>query len=274
MSTRRLEKLRLLLPLILDDPVELFDRLRAKAEVIADHWYRQPIPYRPESFTDVLKELSVRLELRSEEILQEEAFTTARQEVAAGILDLRAQGPFATSHNADFALASLVYFICRCARPSVVVETGVAYGVTSTFILRGLSQNGRGQLSSIDLPPLGREGNRHVGELVPFDLRSRWHLHRGVSRRLLPQILPSLGEVDLFIHDSLHTYWNMKWEFETVWPFLSPGGFLIADDVRDNTAFAEFERRVEPEFSFVIREEGKDSLFGVLRKRYANRLRT
>src|SRR5262249_21197546 len=98
------------------------------------------------------------------------------------------------------------------------------------------------------------------------DLRPRWQLHRGVSRRLLLGILQSEGAVDLFIHDSLHTRANMLWEFETVWPTLAPGGVIVADDAGDNSAFAEFTARGRPAFSLLIREEGKQSLLGVLRK--------
>jgi hypothetical protein len=274
MSTRRTEQLRLLLPLALRQPREFCDRLRTKWEGLADRQRLPSAAYRAERLADGLEQLSARLGTNPEETLREREFLNAQREVASTIARLVDCGRFTTAHNADFTLASVVYLVCRQLRPAVVVETGVAYGVTSSFVLLALERNGVGELWSVDLPPLGRDADQYVGALVPQHLRSRWHLHRGVSRRLLPRILPPLGRVDVFIHDSLHTYRNMLWEFETVWPFLAPGGMLISDDIGGNSAFAEFSEKVGPEFSFVIREEDKNSLFGVLRKRGESPTRT
>jgi predicted O-methyltransferase YrrM len=68
------------------------------------------------------------------------------------------------------------------------------------------------------------------------------------------------------MHDSLHTYKNMKMEFELVWPRLSPGGVLIADDIEGNAAFHEFAGRSDVAFRAAIREVGKNSLAGILIK--------
>jgi predicted O-methyltransferase YrrM len=58
----------------------------------------------------------------------------------------------------------------------------------------------------------------------------------------------------------------MKMEFELVWPRLSPGGVLIADDIEGNAAFQEFAGRSEVVFHAVIQEVGKNSLAGILIK--------
>ncbi len=44
--------------------------------------------------------------------------------------------------------------------------------------------------------------------------------------------------VDLFYHDSLHTYDHMFWEFGTALPYLSPRGLLASDDVLNPTSVA------------------------------------
>jgi len=48
--------------------------------------------------------------------------------------------------------------------------------------------------------------------------------------------------VDIFVHDSLHTYRNMRFEFETVWPSLTHSGVVISDDIAMNRAFEDFFR--------------------------------
>jgi hypothetical protein len=180
-------------------------------------------------------------------------------------LESVAGGPLNSAHNSDLSLACLCYGVCRSRKPKVVVETGVAHGVTSRFILHALEQNGVGELWSIDLPPLDKKANRFVGAVVPSELRSRWHLVRGATRRHLPKILDRFPSgIDIFLHDSLHTYRNMYWEFETAWQNLN--FLLIADDVEQNDAFHNFVSRVEPKAYCTVKERDKQAAFGVARK--------
>ena len=94
-------------------------------------------------------------------------------------------------YNADYSLARFCYVVCRLRKPLVVVETGVAYGVTTAFILAALRQNERGFLHSIDLPPLVADVDRFVGSLVPSELNARWRFHRRSSRSCLLYTSPS-----------------------------------------------------------------------------------
>ncbi len=176
---------------------------------------------------------------------------------------LEQAAPFTTRHHGDLSLARVCYAVCRLLKPKVVVETGVAYGVTTAFVLKALQVNGTGRLYSIDLPPLGENADTYVGYLIPEALRERWVLYRGVSKRVLPKLLPRVGQVDLFIHDSLHTYRNIRRELETVTPYLARPAVVIADDIQGNRAFSDLVREVEPAYWAAFREEGKDALAGV-----------
>jgi predicted O-methyltransferase YrrM len=128
----------------------------------------------------------------------------------------------------DFGCEAL-YLLVRAARPSVVVETGVLYGASSAHILAAMERNGEGELHSIELGASADEPPHDF--LVPPELTSRWHLIIGDSRRELPTLLARLDRLDLFHHDSLHTYEHMTWELETALPHLGPGGVLSSDDV-------------------------------------------
>jgi len=202
----------------------------------------------------------IQLALREPELA--ELTSRLRQRMAS----LPADAPFGTFHNGDMVLAELCYAIARLMKPKTVVETGVCYGVTSAHLLTALERNDNGRLCSIDLPPLGKNNNDYVGWLVPEDLQKRWTLRRGTSRKLLGPVLKELGPVDLFVHDSLHTYKNMRMEFEMVWPHLTGGGVLIADDIEGNNAFQEFAGRSDVAFQAAIQELGKKSLAGILIK--------
>lgn len=135
----------------------------------------------------------------------------------------------------------LQYAAVRAFAPDIVVETGVASGVSSSYLPLALHRNGRGRLYSIELgdqrylPP-----GKPPGWIVPGSLKSRWQLLIGDSRELLPSLLAELGTMTVFIHDSLHTYEQMLWEYRAVYPSLKPGGLLISDDAAWNPAFREF----------------------------------
>ncbi len=134
----------------------------------------------------------------------------------------------------------------RRLKPKVVVETGIAGGHMSWYMLRALNENNRGILVSIDLPDYRPEyyrepENSPAGYMVPKELRSRWELILEDSRTALPRVSVE-HEIDMFVHDSLHTCDHMTFEFETVWPHLVPGGVLLAHDA--DKAFVDFAQRV------------------------------
>lgn len=156
-------------------------------------------------------------------------------------------------NDADSAFASAVWDATHTLRPNIVVETGVAHGITSALILQALENNGKGHLYSIDLPPLHE---LNVGQAVPVALRHRWTYLRGSSRQLLPRLERKLSSIDIFIHDSLHTYWTMRFEFSWALKHLRSGGLLLSDDIELNAAFDEIG-------GTAYNQSEKDGLFGI-----------
>jgi len=102
-----------------------------------------------------------------------------------------------------------------------------------------------------------------VGRLVPMRLRANWHLHRGASRLLLPKLLRQLRRLEVFVHDSLHTYRNMRREFNLVTPHLAPTAAVISDDIEGNPAFSRWVAECRPSYSAVIGQKSKSSLLGL-----------
>ncbi|MEE9290173.1 MAG: class I SAM-dependent methyltransferase, partial [Alphaproteobacteria bacterium] len=258
-----LMKLTSLLSILFTNPGEFHDRLVIKFEGWLDGlWLGRPV-YDENSFDDAAGALERNLGIPVAKILRERSLSDIESWVREGTLRIQGNPAFRLAHNADLDLARFCYVLCRAIRPRVVIETGVAYGVTSAFILKALEANRHGELHSIDLPPLAREGDRFVGALIPEELRHRWRLHRGTSKRILPRLLRQLGSIDLFVHDSLHTYRNMRFELETVTPFLTERSVVIADDIEGNTAFREWVDQAQPTFWVATREAEKNSVFGV-----------
>ena len=84
-------------------------------------------------------------------------------------------------NDGDAGLVRAIWLLVRHLRPQNVVETGVAHGVTSRFILEALEKNGSGHLWSVDHQPLERELHAQIGVAVGDCHRDRWTYIEGSS---------------------------------------------------------------------------------------------
>ncbi len=190
----------------------------------------------------------------------------AREHVEAARLDLIGNHHFFDTLNRRFAetrrrrirceeWTEFLYLLIRLTEPTIVVETGVFDGISSSFILQAMYDYKGGRLISIDLPAtetivqsthLMRETTLPVGTepgwVIPEYLRERHELHLGDSRTILPEILKKHQSIGVFFHDSLHTFDHQYFEYRTAWPFIIPGGLLLSDDIYWNSAFHRFAR--------------------------------
>jgi predicted O-methyltransferase YrrM len=132
-----------------------------------------------------------------------------------------------------------LYGLTRWLRPAVVVESGGFIGMSSAFILKALVDENltTAKLHSIEL---GEQCEQ--GALIPSELRSasagfvpmRGKIEDFLKHDELPR------SIDMFLHDSSHSYRHMLWEFRQFWPRLRDGGLLVSHDVQMNAAFPEF----------------------------------
>jgi hypothetical protein len=178
-------------------------------------------------------------------------------------------------NDGDAGLVRAIWCLIRHLRPKNVVETGVAHGVTSRFILEALKRNGDGHLWSIDLQPLERFWRKEVGIAVGDGHSDRWTYIKGSSRRRLPRLINELGQIDLFIHDSLHSDRNVRFELDRIWPRLGLDGAVVVDDMDANWAFQSFVETVPGQFSLIceaeplrpdLRRFNEKGLFGIILK--------
>jgi predicted O-methyltransferase YrrM len=242
-------------------PNEIYNYVSMHSALVADRLKARTAAYSPIDWSAAIVDLD-RLYPGSARFLRDPGLVELEMHVFEKSLALKEGGALMLNFNSDLTLARCLYLICRALTPSVVIETGVAYGMSSAFILHALAVNGRGTLHSIDLPLPGEDFHKLFGALVPETLRDRWQMHLGSSQRELPTMV-RIQPVDLFVHDSLHTYKNMRREFEAAWPHIRAGGILLSDDVEGNTAFQELLGQ-EPRYWQVVRQEHKpDSLFGI-----------
>jgi len=132
-----------------------------------------------------------------------------------------------------------LYGLTRWLRPVVVVESGGFIGMSSTFILKAFADE---KLATAKLYSIEWSEECEQGGLIPDELRTlsggfvpmRGKVEDFLKGNQLPQ------KIDMFLHDSSHSYRHMLWEFRQFWPRLRDGGLLVSHDVQMNAAFPEF----------------------------------
>jgi len=130
-----------------------------------------------------------------------------------------------------------LYGLVRWLRPTVIVESGGFIGMSSAFILKALVD----ELATAELYSIELSEDCEQGALIPEQLLSserfvpmRGRIEDFLERNELPK------SIDMFLHDSSHSYRHMLWEFRQFWPRLRDGGLLVSHDVHMNAAFPEF----------------------------------
>jgi predicted O-methyltransferase YrrM len=161
--------------------------------------------------------------------------------------------------RAEVASPLTAYCTVRAKQPGLVVETGVARGVSSRMILAAMDASACGRLVSIDLYK-GADSRA----AVPERLRGRWQFIPGSSRTHLRGLL-AVDTPDLFIHDSQHAYRNMRFDLNHAWNRMRPGGVLVVDDIHENAAFEEL-LRVTGARAVFGQEQRKAGLLGIAAK--------
>lgn len=190
----------------------------------------------------------------------------AREEMARHGLRVGRQN-YGADDDADAGLARAQWCSVCHLRPARAVETGVAHGLSSRTMLEAMQRVRAGSLWSIDLPPMTIHDRRdEVGVAVSEGLRDRWTYLEGSSRSRLPAALSNLKRIDLFVHDSLHSTRNVRWELNTAWRALAPGGLVIVDDVDCNWGFERFRADgVGREPLWCMADDGQ-RVFAIVRK--------
>jgi predicted O-methyltransferase YrrM len=154
--------------------------------------------------------------------------------------------------------AQFLYWAVRQAKPKTIVQTGVSNGLSSAFMMLALAKNGpEGQLHVIDIPAIFDPNDpawtqkdavygvvipqgKSSGWIVPDVYRKRFSVEVGDAKKLLPPLVDRLDSIDMFFHDSDHTYDHMMFEFNLVMRKLAPDGVILADDISWNASLWDF----------------------------------
>jgi predicted O-methyltransferase YrrM len=189
-------------------------------------------------------------ELRGDSAMAD-AYELAKPVIATGRVSAASMPNWSDRLKAYPAPIEVFYIMMRALKPKEIIETGVGFGRTTSLLLAALRHNGSGRLLSIDLPNRGRFhiGDSETGILVPKDYRDRWELVVADAVYELPRRMQG-SKLDVFIHDSRHTYSHMAYEYCLAEMHLPHNGIIISDDILENSAFRDIMRGLNyPTFS-------------------------
>ena len=266
-SRHQLDRLARAGLVVLRDPVEGVERVREKIANESQRWAKNA-PLTADPDWEAALHAHLHIDWPCEAV---EKFPSLWSEVVCS-MEVRGlsigRGTFSGWDDGDPALARAAWCLTCHFRPAVVVETGVARGLTTRVMLEALEANETGHLYSIDLPPPLDENRlaEETGAAVTGELKGRWTLIEGSSRRHLPRLLRELGTIDAFSHDSRHTRRNILFELQEAWAVLRPGGFLLADDIHGNSGFRDAVRAFGGPPSIVCASDDGRGMFGLIRK--------
>lgn len=131
------------------------------------------------------------------------------------------------------------YALVRATQPDHVVETGTHLGFGSSAIAAALIRNGHGRLTTIDTDP-------ESGYLI----EEPWS--KVIDRRIgdSVKVVSQLRDVDLFLHDSLHTYDHETRELAAVEAHLRDRALVLSDNAHETSALADWAERTGRRYLF------------------------
>ncbi len=159
----------------------------------------------------------------------------------------------------------LLYYLAEKWQAKTIVETGVAYGWSSSIFLLSLQHRPGGKLFSTDMPYPKMNNESFVGCVVPDELKSNWTLVSLPDRQALTKIKRKIEEIDLCHYDSDKSYRGRMWAYKKLWHILRSGGLFISDDVNDNVAFRDFSNKLGLK-PIVVFYEPENKYVGILVK--------
>ena len=118
------------------------------------------------------------------------------------------------------------------AKPKLACEVGLAYGISSLYILDAMQQHGGGRLIGMD--PAQHDGTWRGGGLHNLEragLADRYEFHEDTSQRILPRLAEAGTRIQFGFIDGWHTFDHTLVDFFYIDQMLDVGGVVVLDDV-------------------------------------------
>jgi len=132
----------------------------------------------------------------------------------------------------DESCGLLLQAAIRTERPRIGVEVGLAFGISTLYILEAFSDSGGEKLIGMD--PDQHNGGWRGGGLHNISRAGYEHLyefHEETSQKVLPALVGRREHIDFAFIDGYHTFDHALIDFFFIDQLLKVGGVVVFDDV-------------------------------------------
>lgn len=158
----------------------------------------------------------------------------------------------------------VLYFLTLNFKPKIILETGVAAGMSSYCFLDAIKKNNYGTLYSSDFPFLKYENpKQYIGVMVPNNLKKNWNLEIAGDNINIKKFKKQLNNIDLLFYDSDKRYSSKIKFFKSVKKLLNKESIIIIDDLHNDSFFLEYVEANNCKNWFIVQSK-RDHIVGVI----------
>lgn len=132
----------------------------------------------------------------------------------------------------DASCGDLIQRVIKTLRPKVGVEVGLAFGISTLYILEALKESGGEKLVGMD--PAQHDNHWRGGGLHNIrqaGYESLYEFHENTSQQVLPALVGEGQRIDFAFIDGWHTFDHTLIDFFFIDQMLNAGGIVVFDDV-------------------------------------------
>lgn len=134
--------------------------------------------------------------------------------------------------NIDGICGALLHRVIKTLRPRVGIEVGLAFGISTLYILEALEETGGQKLIGMD--PAQHDNHWRGGGLHNIreaGYESLYEFHENASQQVLPALVGEGQRIDFAFIDGWHTFDHTLIDFFYIDQMLNAGGVVVFDDV-------------------------------------------
>lgn len=155
-----------------------------------------------------------------------------REIVSTGLTALPSGENVTVTSHIDEACGALIQKVIRMKRPRVGIEVGLAFGISTLYILEALKETGGQKLIGMDpaqYDDYWRGGGLH--NVAASGYSDLYEFHENTSQQLLPELVGNGLKIDFAFIDGWHTFDHTLIDFFYIDQMMNVGGVVVFDDV-------------------------------------------
>jgi predicted O-methyltransferase YrrM len=152
----------------------------------------------------------------------------------------------------------IIYFLIVNFKPNIILETGVAAGLSSRCILEAIKKNSKGVLYSSDFPYFRLNNpEKYIGIMVPEELKKNWRLEILGDVKNIKKFKSEINHADIIFYDSDKRYSGKINFFKSINSLIKSNTIIVVDDLHNDSFFLEYVKEMKCKNWFIVESKRK-----------------